>query len=143
MHLKPNARDEAACTGSHRHYNQSGYMSIQPTPWQSILLCLPGLIQVRFEITGHMVQPGLSPLSHTIRVGPIWQTVQNVPANHVRSDKKKKKEAFLISFVSVSTVTLYVSADICRCPGFLGSVLTMSIWGKPVPRVTVLKTCAD
>lgn len=45
-------------------YNQSGYMSIQPTPWQSILLCLPGLIQVRFEITGHMVQLGLSPLPH-------------------------------------------------------------------------------
>lgn len=78
-------------------------MSIQPTPWQSSFLCLPVLIQVRIEITGHIVQLSSTtatlrnqialhcrPESHIIRVGPIWQTVQNVPADHIRSDRKKR-----------------------------------------------------
>lgn len=98
-------------------------MSIQPTPWQSSFLRLPVLIQVRIEITGHIVQLSSTtatlrnqialhcrPESHIIRVGPIWQTVQNVPADHIRSDRKK-----------------------CRCLGVLGSMLTMIIWAKPFP----------
>lgn len=67
------------------------------------LLCLPVLIQVRIEITGHIVQLSSTtatlrnqialhcrPESHIIRVGSIWQTVQNVPADHIRSDRKKR-----------------------------------------------------